>query len=417
MEVYMERKEKALLVGVSLYNQDILRSMDELSNLARACNIEVVGTITQNLNRINVSHYIGTGKVSEVHELVRERSVEIVVFDDELSPTQIRNLEDALGCRVLDRTVLILDIFAKRAKTKEAKLQVEIARLNYNLPRLVGQNESLGRQSGGVGTYNKGSGEKKLELDRRGIKQRINKLSKELALLVSRRKNQRKQRQKNEIPVVSLVGYTNAGKSTVMNALLNLYNPTTKTVYEEDMLFATLETSVRNIKLPGNKSFLLTDTVGFISKLPHHLIKAFRSTLEEVKESDLLIHVVDLSNPDHMEQVLVTENTLKELGIEDIPVIYVYNKIDLVDNFSESEGVHISAKNKIGIDILIEEIEKRVLRNYTHCKMLIPYNNGDTLSYLLDNANILSTSYEDDGTLIALECKESDYHKYKRYIM
>ena len=359
-------KQRAILVGVNLGNQqyDYEYSMEELANLTEACHIEVAGQLTQNLQRVNPSHYIGTGKIDEVKILLNQTDANLVIFNDELSPSQIRNLEADLDCKVIDRTILILDIFGERAKTREAQLQVEVAELQYMLPRLIGLRASLGRQSGGVGTKNKGTGEKKLELDRRKIEEKITALNRELEQLVFHRQTQRKQRKKNEIPVVSLVGYTNAGKSTIMNALMEKTNPeTAKQVFEKDMLFATLETSVRNIQLEDKKSFLLTDTVGFVSKLPHHLIKAFRSTLEEVAEADLLIHVVDCSNPHVEEMIQITVNTLKELGIEDIPVIYAYNKADLTDidiPQVKGEGVYLSAKQRIGLDELLQVVRAHI---------------------------------------------------------
>lgn len=367
----------------------------------------------------------------------------MVIFNDELSPSQIRNLEKALDCRVIDRTVLILDIFAERAKTREAQLQVEIARLRYMLLRLVGSVKELSRQGGGSGLRNRGSGEKKLELDRRKLEDRISVLDKELEILVSTRKNQRKLRKKNEIPAAALVGYTNAGKSTVMNALLELYHPDAeKQVFEKNMLFATLETSVRNITLPDHKTFLLTDTVGFIDKLPHHLVKAFRSTLEEVSKADLLIQVVDYSNPNYQRQIEVTRETLKELGADGIPVIYAFNKMDLVDtqetlldtkrdklsNISafhrenlkkpelmKEEVVFISAKNKSGTDRLVDKIKEQIFSNYVQLEVLIPYKKGELVSYLNDNVSIQWTRYENEGIWILLECSKADYAKLKEY--
>lgn len=417
----MEQKQKAIIAGINLNNQeDFTNSMEELINLADACDIEVVGEVTQKLDRVNKSHYLGKGKILELVALLDETDVDMVIFNDELSPSQIRNLEAALGCRVIDRTVLILDIFSQRAKTKEAQLQVEIAKLQYMLPRLIGLGESLGRQGGGAGFINRGSGETKLELDRRKIEDRITRLNKELETLVVQRQNQRKKRKKIEAPVIALVGYTNAGKSTIMNAMIDLYHPSTdKQVFEKNMLFATLETSVRSIKLPDNKSFLLTDTVGFISKLPHQLVKAFRSTLEEVAEADMLIHVVDYSNPNYEQHIEVTEKTLKELGADNIPIIYAYNKVDLVDGEipRDEEGcVYISAKNKAGIDKLVDEICKKTFKQYVNCRMLIPYDKGNILSYLKNNANISSTEYNSDGIAISLECKEADYKRYKQFV-
>ncbi|MBY7127051.1 GTPase HflX [Bacillus sp. 8YEL33] len=415
-----ELLQRAVLVGVNLGNEDdFIYSMEELTNLAEACDVEVIGQVTQNLQRVNPSHYIGKGKIEEVAAYVNEVDANMVIFNDELSPSQIRNLEEDLDCKVIDRTILILDIFAQRAKTKEAQLQVEVAHLQYMMPRLIGLRESLGRQSGGVGTKNKGVGEKKLELDRRKIEEQISVLNKDLEALVAQRQTQRKQRKKNEVPVVALVGYTNAGKSTTMNAMLEIYNGTEeKQVFEKDMLFATLETSVRNIDLPDNKSFLLTDTVGFVSKLPHHLVKAFRSTLEEVAEADLLIHVVDYANPNYEQLIDITNETLKKIGVENIPTIYAYNKSDMIDveiPKVQEDRVYLSAKKHVGIEELVEMIRWYIYKEYTKCEMLIPYDQGQVVSYFNNHAHVLSTSYENEGTKIELECKTSDYEKYKRF--
>ncbi|HFK1784518.1 TPA: GTPase HflX [Bacillus cereus] len=412
--------QRAVLVGVNVGNEDdFAYSMEELTNLAEACDVEVIGQVTQNLQRVNPSHYIGKGKIEEVAAYVQEIDANMVIFNDELSPSQIRNLEEDLDCKVIDRTILILDIFAQRAKTKEAQLQVEVAHLQYMMPRLIGLRESLGRQSGGVGTKNKGVGEKKLELDRRKIEEQISVLNKDLEALVAQRQTQRKQRKKNEMPVVALVGYTNAGKSTTMNAMLEIYNGTEeKQVFEKDMLFATLETSVRNIDLPDNKSFLLTDTVGFVSKLPHHLVKAFRSTLEEVAEADLLIHVVDYANPNYEQLIDITNETLKKIGVENIPTIYAYNKSDMVDveiPKVQEDRVYLSAKKHVGIEELVEMIRSHIYKEYTKCEMLIPYDHGQVVSYFNNHAHVLSTSYENEGTKLEVECKTSDYEKYKRF--
>ncbi|MEH6891987.1 GTPase HflX [Bacillus sp. JJ864] len=412
--------QRAILVGVNLNSEsDFEYSMEELANLTEACDVEVIGKVTQNLHRVNPSHYIGTGKIEEVAAFVKEADANLVIFNDELSPSQIRNLEADLDCKVIDRTILILDIFAQRAKTKEAQLQVEVAHLQYMMPRLIGLRESLGRQSGGVGTKNKGVGEKKLELDRRKIEEQIAALNKELEALVAQRKTQRKQRKKNEVPVVALVGYTNAGKSTTMNAMLEMFNGSAeKQVFEKDMLFATLETAVRNIQLPDNKSFLLTDTVGFVSKLPHHLVKAFRSTLEEVAEADLLIHVVDYANPNYEHLIEITNQTLKQIGVENIRAIYAYNKADVINieiPKVQDDRVYLSAKQKVGIDELVHMIRTKIYKDYTKCEMLIPYDQGHLISYFNEHANVLSTDYENEGTKITVECKMSDFEKYKRY--
>jgi GTPase len=421
-QLQQQVEQKAILVGVNLNHQtDFEYSMEELANLAEACDIEVVGVLTQNLPKVTPSHYIGTGKITEVRALMEAHDGNLVIFNDELSPSQLRNLESDLDCKVIDRTLLILDIFAERAKTREAQLQVEVARLKYMLPRLIGLRESLGRQSGGVGTKNRGAGETKLELDRRRIEEKITALSRELETLVAHRQTQRKQRKKNDVPVVSLVGYTNAGKSTIMNALLETYSPgQEKQVLEKDMLFATLETSVRNIPLEDNKSFLLTDTVGFVSKLPHHLVKAFRSTLEEVSEADLLIHVVDYSNPEFARMIEITHQTLKEIGITDIPAIYAYNKSDRTEqSIPDVQGdiIYLAAKPRIGLTELVDEIRRRVFKDYVKCSMLIPYDKGSLVSYLNEHANVLETHYEEEGTKLVLECRQSDYGRYQEYVI
>lgn len=421
MEQLTIQPQKAVLAGVNLNHQpDFDYSMEELANLAAACGVEVVGVVTQNLSKVNTSHYIGTGKLQDVAIMLNQHEADMVIFNDELSPSQLRNLEKDLDCKVVDRTLLILDIFGDRAKTKEALLQVEVAELHYMLPRLVGLRESLGRQSGGVGTRNKGVGEKKLELDRRRIEERITALNKELETLVAHRQTQRKKRKKTELPVVSLVGYTNAGKSTVMNTLVELFTDSKdKFVFEKDMLFATLDTSVRSIDLEDNKTFLLTDTVGFVSKLPHHLVKAFRSTLEEVKEADLLVHVVDFSNPEYEQHIRITNETLKAIGIEGIPMIYAYNKIDLKEGAipeSQDSSIYMAAKRKQGIDELIAAIRAHVFKDYVKCEMLIPYDQGQHVSYLNEHANVLATEYEELGTKLTLECRQSDYQKFAQYV-
>ncbi|WP_235069474.1 GTPase HflX [Turicibacter sp. TJ11] len=410
--------QRAILVGVDLNNdKNFDYSVEELKNLAEACSVQVVGVLTQKLERVNPACYIGTGKVDEVALLVEQNDANLVIFNDELSPSQIRNLEHGLQCKVIDRTILILDIFASRAKTREAQLQVEVAQLKYMMPRLIGLNASLSRQAGGIGS--KGPGEKKLELDRRRIEEQVHKLNKELDSLVLARQNQRKLRKRNSTPVVALVGYTNAGKSTTMNALLTVSNAQSeKSVFEKNMLFATLETSTRHIQLPDNKQFLLTDTVGFVSKLPHQLVKAFRSTLEEVTEADLLLHVVDLSHPEFQTQIEITNKVLEELGVKETSMVYVYNKADLIDDEftpSTKEAVRISAKNLTNIETLIDCIKSHLFKNYQKVTFLIPYDRGNIVSYLNEHANILETQYLDNGTLITAECSEHDIERFNQY--
>lgn len=414
--------EKAVLVGVNLRNDlHFDYSIEELGNLAEALDVEVVGVVTQNLERINPSHYVGTGKIEEIKHFYEAADANLVIFDDELSPSQIRNLERDLECKVIDRTMLILDIFARRAKSKEAQMQVELAQLQYMLPRLVGLRDSLSRQGGGTGGgfKNRGAGETKLELDRRKIEDQIAKLHKELESVKEQRETQRKQRRKSEIPIVSIVGYTNAGKSTIMNQLLNKIDQEDhKQVFEKDMLFATLETSVRQISLPDNKSFLLTDTVGFVSKLPHHLVKAFRSTLEEARDADLLLHVVDASNDENQYMMEITNNTLQAVGVEDIPTLYVFNKSDLANlayPYVNNEQIWISAKEGKGIDELLELIRKHIFLNYVTCTLCIPFERGDIVSYMNEHAHIMETSYDERGTIIEVELHEAIAEKYKEF--
>lgn len=419
-----ELKEKAVLVGVQLQKDlHFVYGMEELHNLAEACNVEVVGEVTQNLDRINPSRYVGSGKLEEIKAFYEEADANVVIFNDELSPSQIRNLEEDLECKVIDRTMLILDIFSRRAKTREAQVQVELAQLQYMLPRLVGLRASLGRQGGGSsgGVANRGAGETKLELDRRKIEDQISKLHKELEHIKEQRVTQRKQRTKKGTPVVSLVGYTNAGKSTVMNELLAKTGQNEeKQVFEKDMLFATLETSVRQIRLEDNKSFLLTDTVGFVSKLPHHLVKAFRSTLEEARNADLLLHVVDVSNEEHRYMMEVTNETLHAVGVENVPTLYVYNKSDLAGvpyPVLNGDGIWISAKEDKGLDELLEIIKKQIFEDYVICRMMVPFDRGDIVAYLNDNANIQKTEYQEEGTLLKVELSRADYDRYQEFII
>lgn len=361
-----ETKERALLLGVDLHDgEDFERSMQELWNLAEACDMAPVGQIVQNLPKAHQALYMGKGKLLEIREYVEAEEVDLLIFDRSLTPTQLRNLQNLLGCPILDRTTLILEIFAVRAKTREAKLQVEYARLQYVLPRLTGMHKALSRQGGGSGLANKGAGEKKLELDRRRIEKRMSELRKELKKIVRERETQRKRRQGSRVPRVALVGYTNAGKSTLMNRMLDQYTrDASKKVLEKDMLFATLDTTVRRISTGPGQEFLLSDTVGFIHQLPADLIKAFRSTLEEAKEADLLLHVLDYSDELYRKQREVTEETLRDLGAGDIPVIYIFNKAERCMEAEQlpvirGDRIYMSAKTGSGIPELVEMIQKR----------------------------------------------------------
>ena len=406
-----EAPVKVLLVGVDIGEEaDFEHSMEELASLAEAAEKEVVGQIVQRLDHVNKALYIGTGKVDEVRRLAEERGAQEVVFDNSLTPSQVRNLGKELELTVIDRTNLILDIFAIRAQTRESKLQVETARLQYMLPRLVGMYDALSRQGGASGSMsNKGTGEKKLELDRRKIEHRITELKKELEDVSRTRDVQRRKRQQSRTPQVALVGYTNAGKSTILNRMVEQFGELPeKTVMEKDMLFATLETSVRSIDTGHNKPFFLTDTVGFIHKLPHGLVKAFRSTLEEVKYADLLVQVVDFSDPHHREQMEVTQ-------------IVVYNKADKcgMEPLPQKRQEHwyLAAGQNTGIRELAEAIEQQVYADNVDCTFLIPYSAGNVASYLMEEAQVFSTEYREDGILIHADCHRQDMERYKDYVV
>ncbi|MFG6368113.1 MAG: GTPase HflX [Lachnospiraceae bacterium] len=418
--------DKVLIVGMNLVTnqkrQNFELAMNEMVSLVEACNMEPVGRVEQNMESANAATYIGAGKVQEVREMVKALEADMVVFDNGLSPIQLRNLSRELGCAVMDRTTLILEIFSARAKTREAKLQVEVARLQYMLPRLVGLHDALSRQGGASGAMsNKGAGEKKLELDRRKLEQRLTTMRRELENIAEERKTQRKKRAESGIPRVALVGYTNAGKSTIMNAMLSAYaKDEEKKVYEEDMLFATLDTTVRRIAPTDKNAFLLSDTVGFISNLPHNLVKAFRSTLEEVREADLLVQVIDYSDENYMEHIRVTEDTLKDLGAEKIPMIYAFNKADLcgMGEFAAVQGddrLYLSAKSCSGIETLTALITGKLSAGYQDCSFIIPYERGDLVSYFNDNAVVYCTEYRENGVYMETNVSRVDAARYEQF--
>lgn len=418
-ETAEEKGTKVILVGVDMgEDADFGHSMEELKGLAEACNKQVAGIITQRLQTVNKALYIGAGKVAEVKEFAKDTEAEEIIFDNMLSPSQIRNLGRELELPVMDRTSLILDIFDVRAQTREAKLQVEAARLQYMLPRLVGLHESLGRQGGASGSMsNKGVGEKKLELDRRKIEHRIGELRRELEEIAKNRVTRRKRRSRSGVPQVALVGYTNAGKSTIINRMVKNYGSMPgKQVTEKDMLFATLDTSVRRIDAGDNQFFFMSDTVGFIHKLPHGLIQAFRSTLEEIKYADLLIHVVDFSDENHKRQMEVTKQTLEELGAGNIPQIVVYNKADKC-HMQElpricGEQIYMAAGKDIGIRQLAEMIKGRLYAGNVDCQFLIPYDKGWIASYFMENAMVRETEYAENGIRLFVNCNSQDAAKY-----
>lgn len=415
-------KQRAVLVGMFQGLKDefsIEESMNELAELTLAANAEVADIIIQNKAKIEVATYIGTGKVEEVRVAVEDTQSNIVIFNDELSGSQIRNLEALIGVTIIDRTALILDIFAIRAQSKIAKLQVELAQLKYRLPRLIGMNGNLSRTGGGIGT--RGPGEQKLELDRRKIQDRIDEIRRQIGEAEKNRVVQRQQREKNEVPIVALVGYTNAGKSSMMNKLIALSDEedTERHVFEKDMLFATLDTYSRRIILDDKKTFVLTDTVGFVSKLPHSLVSAFKATLEEALNADLLLQVVDYSNEYYPMQMKVTEQVLKELKASHIPMLTLYNKIDRASQVMTPgpDEIMVSAKTGENIETLISEIKKRLFSDHKEAVFLIPYNEGAISSYLCETYKVNDMQYEENGTLIKASVSIADYNRYESYLV
>ncbi len=412
--------EKAIIVGLETYESiNFKEAIAELKNLALACDVEIVGTITQKLNAPTPNYYVGIGKVDEIKAAIKTLDATLVIFDDELSPSHIRNLEKALETSVIDRTILILDIFARRAKTKEAMLQVELAQCQYMLPRVVGLYSSFSRQKSGTGS--KGPGETKLELDRRVLRDKIHRVKEELKELVTIRRIQREKRKKDQVMTVALTGYTNSGKSTMLNKLMEFSTLNTeKYVFEKDMLFATLETATRSITLQNNHQFLITDTVGFISKLPHHLVEAFKSTLEEITEASLILHIIDAANPEYLSQIAVVDDVLQKLGVTDVPIIYVYNKSDLVTSavsIEKKPNITVSAISGFGMKELVKLVDQTLFSQMHEVKMVLPFDKGNIYSFLKENAHIIQTTYEADG--IHLDVELSDHHLklYNEYIV
>lgn len=422
-DIIEDDEEKAILVG-----SDTRESLEELKELTKACDIPVLESVYQSRNKIDAAFYIGRGKVLEIAQLRQKLRANVVIFDDELSGSQVRNLEAAIGAKVIDRTTLILEIFARRAKSREAKIQVELAQLKYRMSRLQGLGTIMSRTGGGIGT--KGPGEKKLETDRRHIKEQIYDLNDELKKIKKIRETQREKRNKESIPKVSLVGYTNAGKSTLRNALCDVAAQKEvvgkEKVFEADMLFATLDITTRAIVLKNKGVITLTDTVGFVRKLPHDLVEAFKSTLEEVIYSDLLCHVVDTSSDTAIEQIKAVEEVLSELGASDKKTILVLNKIDKateeqLENVkkatSEYETIEISSREGINLEELLGLIEENLPYKMKKCEYLIPYDRSDMSSFLHRNGRVLEEDYRENGTFMFVEVDEESYNKSKDYII
>lgn len=421
-DVIEDTEEKAILVG-----SDTKESLEELRDLTEACDIPVLKTVFQSRNKVDAAYFIGRGKVLEIAAMRQVERANVIIFDDELSGSQVRNLEAALGAKVIDRTTLILEIFATRAKSKEAKIQVELAQLKYRLSRLQGLGTILSRTGGGIGT--RGPGEKKLETDRRHIMETVYDLKDELKKIKKTRDVQREKRNKENIPKVSLVGYTNAGKSTLRNVLCdiaaNKENRIKEKVFEANMLFATLDTTTRALTLSKKGVITLTDTVGFVRKLPHDLVEAFKSTLEEVIFSDLLCHVIDSSSDASVEQYEAVNEVLKELGVINKETILVLNKIDqateeqiakIKEAIGDNEVIEISAREKINLDELLNLVEEKLPYNYRKVEYLIPYEKGDIQSFLHRNARILEEEYKDDGTYMVAEVDDEVFNKTKEYV-
>ncbi len=413
--------ERAVLVGMEWGRNDSLwtveDSLEELKQLADTAGATVIKKFIQRRQKPDPAFYIGKGKVQELALFAQQENIDLCIFDDELSPAQQRNIEGVMGIRILDRTALILDIFAQRARTNEGKLQVELAQLQYTLPRIMGKGLMLSRLGGGIGT--RGPGETKLEVDRRRIRDRIAFIKEQIEKVKSVRTLHRTNRKKNNIFEVSLVGYTNAGKSTLLNTL------TDSDIYAKDQLFATLDPTTRQLTLPNKQEIILTDTVGFIQRLPHQLIAAFRSTLEVVTEADLLVHVIDVSHELYKEQAAAVHEVLKEIGAETKPVITVYNKIDklppeskLAERLAQEEDtVCISAVKRLNLETLQQQIEKHLKSKAVEVTLEIPYAESAKAARLHETANVLSQEYTEQGTLLKVIIPVEDMEIYNEYIV
>nr|WP_207712212.1 GTPase HflX [Clostridioides difficile] len=400
---------------------DTSESMEELKELTKAAGAEVVGSLIQNKHSVDAAYYIGKGKVEEIRAYSDSLDATLVIFNDELSGAQIRNIENVVGRKVIDRTTLILDIFAQRALSKEGKLQVELAQLKYRLPRLYGMGGEMSRTGAGIGT--RGPGEQKLEIDKRHILNKAADIRRELKEVKKNRETQRVKRLKSNIPIVALVGYTNAGKSTLLNELIKTHKDyeQEKEVFVKDMLFATLDVTLRKALLPNKKEFLVVDTVGFVSKLPHDLVEAFKATLEEVQYADLILHVIDATNTSYELQKSTTEGVLKELGVNDKKHILVYNKVDKLEldiyPKSQEDIVYISAKQGINMDKLLNMIEIALMENTYSVSLMLPYERGDIFSRIKDKYNVENFEYGENGITLDVNLDEEDFNIYREYIL
>lgn len=418
--------ERVLIIGVELDSDiiDIENSLDELEELVKAAGGVVISRLVQKKDNINPAYFIGKGKAEEIKNYCEELDITTVVFNDELSGAQLRNLEKIIDKKIVDRTNLILDIFANRANSKEGKLQVKLAQLKYRLPRLIGFRDYLSREGGGIGT--RGPGEQKLETDRRHILREVDNIERQLKEVEKNRGIKRKKREESSLPIVALVGYTNAGKSTLLNKIIELNEDyeESKQVFVKDMLFATLDTSLRRGELPNGQPFLITDTVGFVSKLPTRLIEAFKGTLEEVKYADLLLHVVDASNKDLDIQIQTTFDILSELEVLDKPIITVFNKMDKVDignliydNKYVDNKIFISAKNGTNLDKLLYQIEELLPQQFNEVTLKIPYDKQNIVNYIMGNYQVNKLEYVEDGTIMNFKINHIDKKRYGDYIV
>lgn len=406
-----EEIQRALLVSVDAGDFDAVLSLDELEELAKSAGAEVVAKVSQKRPDYDKATLIGSGKLEEVRDFAQENGVNLLIFDHELTASQIRNIGDVTGIDVIDRTMLILDIFAGRAKTREGALQVELAQQRYRLPRLGGQGVNLSRLGGGIGT--RGPGESKLESDRRHIRRRIQALEEQLEELAKRRENLRARRRKDGITTVAIVGYTNVGKSSLLNAL------TDAGVLVQDQLFATLDPTARALELPDGRSIMLVDTVGLVRRLPHHLVQAFHSTLEEAANADLLLNVCDLSSDEVREQVEVTESLMAELGAQDAPTLTVLNKCDRVQDFepitSVGANVMISAKTGYGLDALLQKIAQTLDPTQVRMVLVIPYDKGGLIAEIREEGKVFAEEFVEAGTRIDALVHKKILHKVEQY--